>query len=512
MHLIDNTSVYETVWSRFGFSGFSEQQKALIPFWKHWALEVLRLLSEGKNVGVIADTGAGKTIIAHFVATARYSRTLFLVPERILGSQHERLLQSMSEKIYSTQTIIGSTPHKKRSWDPTAQFIFTTPQTFVADFNRWKFNPDFDFVIFDELHHGTGEYDYTKIAVLCKALKIPLIGLSASSGKNFEEIDGIAKSMGFDTFCLVPNPNNEKKRFVCPKIIPMDESLKQIESHLSVAIGHVVQKLCEEGLYPARGKSMFILERDLEAIEKRLDAMIPSRKKYSGLFFVGAYRKFYTILKFALTESYDTALMYWNNKLGNDETKSGMFVRQSPHSNAAISIMQTIDRTSHPKIKQLLYLTGSGYAPWVRGIVFVNNRDTGTILTNLLNSLGRKTELIVGRMSVKRQQHHLNQLAKGDIRFIVSTSAIEEGVSVPEIGCVIQYSMPLNEKPRIQRSGRTARVNYGCVDYITLDHPMDKVPFFTSARGEKTMKEISKNYESIKRRRALAPQQLSFFS
>jgi len=517
MRLIENESIYRTIWSRFPFSGFDDRQKTLIPFWEKWSLEVLRLLGEGKNVGIIADTGAGKTIIAHLVATARYNKVLFLVPERILGQQHERLLESMAGAgSYATQVLIGSTPHKKRFWNPDAQFTFATPQTFVADFNRWKFEMDFDFVVFDELHHGTGEYDYTKIAVVCKALNIPVVGLSASPGKNVPEIEKIAETMGFDTFCHVPDPNREKKRFVYPKIIPMNEPLRRIEEYLSRDIAYVVRKICEERLYPSRGKELFIPERDLEKIEERLERLVPSRLKYHGLFLLGAYRKLHAIMHFALVESYGTALAYWDGKLGADTSKSGKFVRGLRGTDQAISLMRTLDEKDHPKVERLLYLARSGYIPSVRGIVFVNNRNTGQILTRLLNENGWNADLITGGMSIKRQTGLLRKLADGTMRFIVSTSAIEEGVSVPEIGCVIQYSMPLSEKPRIQRSGRTARVNYGAVDYIILDHPMDKIPFFVSAQGEKTMKEIVSNYPKYKARmvtgKSRAETQLFLFS
>lgn len=74
------------------FYSFNDDEK--IKEWKKYALEVVAKLANG-NVGLIADTGTGKTIMAFLVAEALGVRTLFVTPTVILTNQHASLYRNV---------------------------------------------------------------------------------------------------------------------------------------------------------------------------------------------------------------------------------------------------------------------------------------------------------------------------------------------------------------------------------------------------------------------------------
>ena len=485
MELIDNNSVYQTIWSRFPFRGFS-QSDGFISYWKKWALRILTVL-EKKNVGVVAETGAGKTILAHLVATARYQKILFLVPEKILAHQHQSLLRAIAgEGMYTTQVVLGSTPPRKRRWENDAHIIFATPQTFVADFNRYKVNMDFDLVIFDEFHRGVGKYDYTKVAGLCYALQVRTLLLSASPGKNKQKIDAIAGLLHIDHFLFIPHPQQKKMKSTSVLWVDPDERIKKIEEVVHPLLQDITGKIKQWA--PSFEVKSNMPQKQLGRIELFAKHLYPCKQKFELLFLLAAHRKLTYLLQAALTETYTVAHAYWL-RLFTDASKSGQYLSSQRSLQKLFSEIILWDDMSHPKMKMLMKRIQS-YASFERGIIFVNNKKAGVVIKDIVKKLSLRSEVLFGRTSIKKQQRLLEKIRTGEVDFLVATSVIEEGVSVPEIGCVINFSMPLTEQSRIQRMGRTGRTVPGNVEYIVLNHPLDKIPFFVTARGARTMREL----------------------
>ena len=106
------------------------------------AVKSLNILKT-ENVGIIADTGTGKTVISfidiliHKIENENH-RVLFLVPRRSLAHQHEKLFHKV-EREGTTQTavFIGGVKIKDRKWyDKRKKIIFATPQMFMNDVKR----------------------------------------------------------------------------------------------------------------------------------------------------------------------------------------------------------------------------------------------------------------------------------------------------------------------------------------------------------------------------------------
>ena len=118
---------------------------------------------------------------------------------------------------------------------------------------------------------------------------------------------------------------------------------------------------------------------------------------------------------------------------------------------------------------------------------------------------GRHVEILFGKMPVRTQRSILQSLKEGTLDFVVATSVIEEGVAIPEIGCVINFSVPLTEKSYIQRMGRTGRTTHGSVDHIVLNHSFDAALFFTAVRGVHTMRTLLRGEPTSSDARAPRP-------
>nr|HPN81611.1 DEAD/DEAH box helicase [bacterium] len=79
--------------------------------WENFALQIIDHFRSG-NVALVAETGAGKTVIALMAIIAKNWRTLFLAPQRYLAGQHQRLLDRISGESVPSQMYTGLT--KKR--------------------------------------------------------------------------------------------------------------------------------------------------------------------------------------------------------------------------------------------------------------------------------------------------------------------------------------------------------------------------------------------------------------
>ena len=111
----------------------------------------------------------------------------------------------------------------------------------------------------------------------------------------------------------------------------------------------------------------------------------------------------------------------------------------------------------------------------MKTIIFVGEKVTGEYIKGIMNEKIPISEVVFGgQKNVKNQLETIEKLKDGGLMFLVSTSVIEEGLNVPEVDAVVHYSMPMTEIARIQRNGRTARVETGNVVFIVLNHSLDK--------------------------------------
>lgn len=487
------------------------------------AIKSLNILKT-ENVGIIADTGTGKTVISfidiliHKIENENH-RVLFLVPRRSLAHQHEKLFHKV-EREGTTQTavFIGGVKIKDRKWyDKRKKIIFATPQMFMNDVKRGIADIEFfDDIVMDEFHHSRGNYDYVKVAELAEQYHKKIIGLSASPGDTEEKINKLKKSSRISNFIRVEVSTPKKLEDVI--FAEPDETLLSIEQQFFKLFSAVEKRLEQNGIFLKRSRedlgqyllngTLSILEKtiqyetlrekELKAIGKSIDAISNYEpKKWKALMWYAVYRKLKHAYAVCITESYVTFLTYVE-KIKKDKTKASEKILASKVFQDIVSLAEE-HKNEHPKVLALIKNARYLYRLKMKTIIFVGEKVTGEYIKGIMNNKIPISEVVFGgQKNVKNQLETIEKLKDGGLMFLVSTSVIEEGLNVPEVDAVVHYSMPMTEIARIQRNGRTARVETGNVVFIVLNHSLDKALYWMTFRGEQNMKNLLKKLENIK--------------
>ncbi|MGH2639086.1 MAG: helicase-related protein, partial [Rhabdochlamydiaceae bacterium] len=136
-------------------------------------------------------------------------------------------------------------------------------------------------------------------------------------------------------------------------------------------------------------------------------------------------------------------------------------------------------------------------------------RDTTTHLVEELNKVkGVRAERFVGQASKIRdkglsqdeQASRIDDLRKGYINTLCSTSIAEEGLDIPEVDLVVFYEPIPSEIRYIQRRGRTGRRSAGKVIILAARNTNDIVYLHASERRTERMRMITEtlNQEFLK--------------
>ena len=141
---------------------------------------------------------------------------------------------------------------------------------------------------------------------------------------------------------------------------------------------------------------------------------------------------------------------------------------------SALQVEGGFPKTS-AKFGCLLNLLNRVYTPGFCGLIFVNQRATVVVLSQLLlmhpetqrlfrcgtfvgisNNAHKKKEL-GDLLDPQVQQHTLDRFREGSLNLIITTNALEEGIDVSACNTVICFDEPPNLKSFIQRRGRARK-------------------------------------------------------
>jgi len=140
-------------------------------------------------------------------------------------------------------------------------------------------------------------------------------------------------------------------------------------------------------------------------------------------------------------------------------------------------------------------------------IIFSQYRDSGSKITKELTSMGFSTKLFVGQakkkdtgLSQKKQKEMIEQFSNSDFNILVSSSVGEEGLDIPQVDLVIFYEPVPSAIRKIQRSGRTGRLEEGRIIMLITKDTVDEVYYHVAKNKEKrmyrTISDITKNYNN----------------
>lgn len=96
-------------------------------------------------------------------------------------------------------------------------------------------------------------------------------------------------------------------------------------------------------------------------------------------------------------------------------------------------------------------------------------------------SLSQKIAIFYGSIMGERRQEIIQKLKSGDLKVLLSTSALEAGIDLPELDCCLIRGYPGSLMSFRQRIGRVGRKNPGLIIYLpiainTLDYYYGKNP------------------------------------
>ncbi len=482
--------VSHDAWKNLPFLGFDEGQLRYRPLWEKAARDILELEARGERVGLIAETGAGKTIIALLAVIADKKRTLFLTTKRILTGQHGRLLLNMTGGFIESRTINGETKHADRIWNNEEELVvFSTPQIVRHELKY------FQRIVIDEFHRAVRNYSYVELVKRALGQNLAILALSASPASDREKLETVMRNCGITYHLRVDRPDSPK-RFEDLVIAEPDETLRKVDDLFAELFLEALRELKE--IFACLGHELkaekgYIPESEIQAAEKHISTLTRKTDKYfEAISLIAKYKKLRHAHKVVMTESYETFEAYVRERISDDESRSAKAIRESGAFKTILGLVR--DRSvEHPKVAKCIEVVSSMHRTSRRGLIFFEFKVTASCLEKKLGEAGfRKIKTLFGGKdrSVDRQKEVIEQLKAGEINFILATSVLEEGIAVPEVDVVIHYSMPASPISRIQRSGRTARVRNGNVVYITLNHFLDWARYSRSKSGVRKMNEL----------------------
>jgi Fanconi anemia group M protein len=146
----------------------------------------------------------------------------------------------------------------------------------------------------------------------------------------------------------------------------------------------------------------------------------------------------------------------------------------------------------HPKLIKLLELVKQNKDKKI--IIFSQYRDMGSKIVQELNDIDVVSYLFIGQqkkkglgLSQKKQKAILDKFRENEFKILVSSSVGEEGLDIPQVDLVIFYEPVPSAIKKIQRSGRTGRLEKGEVLVLSTKGTRDEAYHYVAIRKEKRM-------------------------
>jgi superfamily II DNA or RNA helicase len=370
---------------------------------RRYQLEAARwALSRGRAV-VVLPTGTGKTLVAVLWALALMEaglagRVVFLEPTRFLVEQVARYIRSVAG--VEAEPVHGALPRgeKRRRW--RGRVVVSTPEALVAEWSDATAAGGFDAVVVDECHHTTGKDAYKEAMRLLRGARYRL-GLSA----------------------FIPRHRRGEIEETIGEIREWSWRDPEVAPYIPPLIGEVYEAVLNEEerrLYDA-------LEELAGSVSGRLRALLRN-----------AQRWFVRDGALALRDSLQrrTMLSALLGKVRGLIEAPGV-------------------RPSH-KAEPFLRLLRD-HEGFTKAIVFIDRVVVAEYACHLAEEHGYPCVLIRGRMPRGELRAAVERAHSRDVKVIVSTSAGEEGVDLPDADLLVMWSITASPLRFIQRHGRVLR-------------------------------------------------------
>ena len=377
---------------------------------------------------------------------------------------------------------------------PNSRLIVSTPQILFDALSHGYVQFDrIALLVFDEAHHCTRNHPtnrimsgfYHAVPLTQRVGRVPhILGLSASpvtSGKHGEH-ETLEKNL--NSVCKAPTINlQELMRYVYE---PRIQKLMFDNRVMSMSIELHRLLRCVQDYNPLedpfvksldkQNQSKFLLSRKATKILANLQTL--SRRAKELHFQIGAWGSSFYIYAYekklaqglsnyqGVNMALDAANLEWQEKaylhrcltkILDDEVSS--------------DVAHLYNFSVSSKAESLLTFLAQNYNSTLRGIIFVKERSTAAVLSNLISSHPTTKDRlaavpIVGSSDGQGRQTAFDLVDKKDLKtgladfvsgkknLLVSTSVTEEGIDVPAANLVVRYDQPANFRAFIQSRGR----------------------------------------------------------
>lgn len=471
------------------------------------------------NTLVVLPTGIGKTAIFLMMAAFRLnlypkSKILLLGPTRPLIEQYFSVFKkhfNIDEKKMAIFTGFVS-PEKRQELWKDSQIIFSTPQGLENDImsNRISLS-DVSLIGFDECHRSTGNYSYNFIAnqYVKKALYPRIIGLTASPGSDNEKIQEVMTNLHIEKIEV----RNSKDEDVAPyvqevdierRFVELPDIFKDIKRYFDAAINSKTRELKSLGFVT---DSITYSKKNLLGLQAALHAKIAHGEKdfeiLKSLSLLAEIIKISHAVELLETQGLEPLKQYMDklhHEASSGKTKAAQNVVKDVNFRSAYIKLEHIAGIEHPKLIELKKIIEEELDNSIpensdkKIIIFSQYRDSGSKITKMINDSGFKAELFVGQqkkkdtgLSQKKQKEMIEQFSNSEFNVLVSSSVGEEGLDIPQVDLVIFYEPVPSAIRKIQRSGRTGRLEKGRIIMLITKDTMDEVYYHVARNKEKRM-------------------------
>ncbi len=351
---------------------------------------------------VVMPTGSGKTVIAglwirRVLEERPGRRVLVLEPTRILVEQTARFLRNVMG--LDAVAVHGGFPRERRRdmWR-SARVAVATPETALNDYDVVE-KYGYDAVVVDECHHTTGKDAYAKL--MARGFFRRRLGLTAH---------------------IPPSRRAEIERYI-GEIRVWGWGDERIRRYVPPWIGEIYEAELNEAE-----------KRVLEALE---EARLEHRGRLRGLVNT-AIRWFVRDGALALRES-----LY----------RETLLAATLSHIRPLLEAPGVRELHKYDALKRIL----ADHEGFEKAIVFVDRVVVARRLAELLRGYG--SVAIYGKAHMRMDVRRVLEKARSPgTRLIVSTSAGEEGLDLPEADLLVIWSNAASPLRFIQRHGRILRL------------------------------------------------------
>ena len=472
------------------------------------------------NTLVVLPTGVGKTAIFLMMAAYRLnlypkSKILLLGPTRPLIEQYSQVFEKYFniEKDKMVMFTGFVSPETRAELWKNAQIIFSTPQGLENDILSNKINiSDVSLIGFDESHRATGEYSYNFVAkqYMKKALHPRILALTASPGTDNETINEVCGNLFIEKIEVRSTEDEDVAPYVkdvdIKKIfVDLPDEFLDVKKYLDACYKSKFSELKQLG-FTVEGVKYS--KKNILGMQAAIHAkMAQGERDFETLRAVSLLAeviKIHHAIELIETQGVEPLKMYMDKLQGEartGKTKATInLVKDVNFRSAYILTEKIFGKFEHPKFEELKKIVSEELNPEnpdnksKKIIIFSQYRDSGSKITKELMRMGFKTKLFVGQakkkdtgLTQKKQKEMIEEFSNTDFNVLVSSSVGEEGLDIPQVDLVIFYEPVPSAIRKIQRSGRTGRLEDGRIIMLITKDTVDEVYYHVARNKEKMM-------------------------